>query len=122
LALITGIAIVHTTGMPVAYSFELAGEALQLGKKLLVKPLKGQFEQASNALALEKLQLARVMHRLDRKAVQLWLELPPNAPAGFPDTAQLIAVWIENGHWEDIDSLSREAWAQTSRVPRWDGR
>jgi uncharacterized protein (TIGR00661 family) len=34
--------------------FELAGESLQLGKKLLVKPLKGQFEQLSNALALEK--------------------------------------------------------------------
>jgi uncharacterized protein (TIGR00661 family) len=64
--------------------FELAGEALQLGKKLLVKPLKGQFEQLSNALALEKLQLARVMQRLDRKAVQLWLELPPNALAGYP--------------------------------------
>jgi uncharacterized protein (TIGR00661 family) len=102
--------------------FELAGEALQLGKKLLVKPLKGQFEQASNALALERLQLARVMHRLDRKAVQLWLELPPNAPAGYPDTAQLIAVWIDNGHWEDIDSLSREAWTQTGRVPHWDSR
>jgi hypothetical protein len=87
----------------------------------LVKPLKGQFEQASNALALERLQLARVMHRLDRKAVQLWLELPPNAPAGYPDTAQLIAVWIENGHWENIGRLSKEAWAQTGRVPQWDG-
>ena len=101
--------------------FELAGEALQLGKKLLVKPLKGQFEQLSNALvSLEKLQLARVMQRLDRKAVQIWLELPPNAPAGYPDTAQLIAVWIENGRWEDIGSLSKETWAQTGRVPRWD--
>lgn len=102
--------------------FELAGEALQLGKKLLVKPLKGQFEQLSNTLALEKLQLARVMQRLNRKAVQLWLELPPNALAGYPDTAQLITVWIENGRWEDIGSLSKEAWAQTGRVPRWDGR
>jgi hypothetical protein len=40
----------------------------------------------------------------------------------YPDTAKLIAVWIENGHWEDIDRPSREAWAQTGRVPRWDGR
>jgi uncharacterized protein (TIGR00661 family) len=102
--------------------FELAAEALQLGKKLLVKPLKGQFEQLSNALALENLQLAMVMQHLDRKAVQKWLELPPNSPAGYPDTAQLIAVWIENGHWQDIGSLSKEAWAQTGRVPRWDGR
>ncbi len=102
--------------------FELAAEALQLGKKLLVKPLKGQFEQLSNALALENLQLARVMQHLDRKAVQKWLELPPNSPAGYPDTAQLIAVWIENGHWQDIGSLSKEAWAQTGRAPRWDGR
>ena len=102
--------------------FELAGEALQLGKKLLAKPLKGQFEQLSNALALKKLQLARVMQRLDCKTVQMWLELPPNAPVGYPDTAQLIAVWIKNGHWEDIGRLSKEAWAQTGRVPRLYGR
>jgi len=50
------------------------------------------------------------------------LELPPNASAVYPDTAQLIADWIENGHREDIGSLSREAWAQTGLVPRWDGR
>ena len=33
--------------------FELASEALSLGKKLLLKPVAGQFEQASNALTLE---------------------------------------------------------------------
>ncbi|MFZ0612581.1 MAG: glycosyltransferase family protein [Desulfobacterales bacterium] len=102
--------------------FELMGEALQIGKKLLVKPLKGQMEQLSNALALEKLRLATAMSSLDRKTVRRWLELPPNEPAGYPDVAQLIAVWIEKGRWEDIDGLSREAWARTKRVPLWDGR
>jgi hypothetical protein len=52
----------------------------------------------------------------------MWLELPSNAPAGYPDTAQLIAAWIENGQWENIGRLSKEAWAQTGRVPQWDGR
>ncbi len=61
----------NCNGVICGAGFKLAGEALQLGKKLLVKPLKGQFEQLSNALALEKPQLARVMRRLDRKAVQM---------------------------------------------------
>ena len=38
--------------------FELASECLHLGKKLLVKPLAGQFEQLSNALALQAMSRA----------------------------------------------------------------
>ena len=45
--------------------FELASEALSVGKRLLVKPLIGQFEQESNAMTLESLGLAKVMYELD---------------------------------------------------------
>jgi uncharacterized protein (TIGR00661 family) len=37
--------------------FELASEAMYLGKKILVKPLAGQMEQISNALAITSLKL-----------------------------------------------------------------
>ncbi|MEX0584788.1 MAG: MJ1255/VC2487 family glycosyltransferase, partial [Natronospirillum sp.] len=37
--------------------FELVSEALHLGKRILVKPIAGQMEQASNALALKRLGL-----------------------------------------------------------------
>ncbi len=41
--------------------FELPSEALTLGKKLLLKPLEGQFEQQSNVATLEALGLAQTM-------------------------------------------------------------
>ncbi|WP_352260117.1 glycosyltransferase family protein, partial [Psychrobacter sp. TB55-MNA-CIBAN-0194] len=45
--------------------FELASEAMTLGKKLLVKPLQGQFEQSANVAALELLAAAESMQTLD---------------------------------------------------------
>jgi len=100
--------------------FELASEALQLGKKLLVKPLAGQLEQASNALAVKRLGLGMVMETLDRSTVSLWLEQPDRQPMGYPDVAGLIAGWIESGRWEDIEGLAKQAWDQTrGSLPPW---
>jgi uncharacterized protein (TIGR00661 family) len=45
--------------------FELASEAMFLGKKILVKPLAGQMEQLSNALVIDSLELGMVMKRLN---------------------------------------------------------
>ena len=46
--------------------FELASESLHLGKRLLVKPLAGQMEQAVNAMAIDILKLGMTMRILDR--------------------------------------------------------
>ncbi|HHP7233145.1 MAG TPA: MJ1255/VC2487 family glycosyltransferase [Desulfobacterales bacterium] len=100
--------------------FELASEALHLGKKLLVKPLAGQLEQVSNALAVEQLGLGMVMERLDRNAVALWLEQPAGSPMSYPDVAGLITDWIESGRWEDIEGLAKQAWDRTrGTLPPW---
>ena len=93
--------------------FELAGEALHLGIKILAKPLSGQLEQASNAMALSALGWGSVMKDLEQKAVEEWLGKPQNEPAGYPDTAKMIADWIEDGNWEDIEGLSQKAWSKT---------
>jgi len=50
--------------------FELPSEALHIGKRLLVKPLSGQMEQASNALAIAQLHLGRAMPELRRNTVE----------------------------------------------------
>jgi len=100
--------------------FELASEALQLGKKLLVKPLAGQLEQASNALAVKRLNLGMVMDVLDRDTVSLWLKQPQRQPVGYPDVARMIAAWIESGRWEDIEGLAKQAWDRTRQpLPPW---
>ncbi len=93
--------------------FVLVAEALNLGKKILVKPLAGQMEQNSNALAISSLKLGRVMKKLDRKSVVEFLDAPDNPPLAYPNVAQIIVRWVESGNWEDIEGLAREAWSRT---------
>ena len=92
--------------------FELPSEALQLGKKLLVRPLAGQMEQLSNSLAVERLGLGASMTELDPGKVRHWLDQPPGRPQNYPDVAILIAKWIDQGLQEGLKSLSRRAWEQ----------
>ncbi|KPJ77757.1 MAG: hypothetical protein AMJ54_06150 [Deltaproteobacteria bacterium SG8_13] len=95
--------------------FELASEALHIGKKLLVKPLKGQPEQLSNALAISKLGLGGVMNHLDAQHIGRWLQRPADPPVTYPDVARILANWLAEGRWEDLDGLARIVWQQTGR-------
>lgn len=99
--------------------FELSSEAIQLGKKLLIKPLKGQIEQLSNARALEELGLGLTMETLDPQKVQEWLDNWHGQQVIYPNVAEAIAKWIDSGDWKNPDSraeLSFSLWNQT-RAP-----
>ncbi|MFH4666724.1 MJ1255/VC2487 family glycosyltransferase [Vibrio cidicii] len=90
--------------------FELPSEALSLGKKLLVKPLQGQFEQQSNVATLETLGLASVMDSLDARVVRAWLEEAHAESVTYPDVATAIADWLLQGDWSSQQELSRRLW------------
>ena len=92
--------------------FELASEAMSLGKKILVKPLTGQMEQISNALAITSLKLGMVMTRLNNFKVAQFLDHPSGAPIRFPNVARMVANWVEGGEWEDVEGLSLMAWSR----------
>lgn len=99
--------------------FELSSEAIQLGKKLLVKPLQGQMEQLSNAKALEYLGLGVSMDTLDTHAVKKWLEEWQPQQVVYPNVAKEIAVWMQKGLWDTPDArieLVKRLWEQT-RAP-----
>jgi uncharacterized protein (TIGR00661 family) len=98
--------------------FELASEALQAGKKILVKPLRGQMEQASNALALELLQLGQVMQSLDVGSIQAWLEKGRAVQVFYPDSAQAITDWLLQGDLQVDPSWIDGIWEQTIQTPR----
>lgn len=103
--------------------FELASETLQLGKKLLVKPLSRQPEQLSNALALDMLGYGHVMQRLDKRKVCEWLENGLGIRITYPNVAAAICRWLVNGAQGDIGELAARLWAQTSlpdSTPRCD--
>ena len=92
----------------------MASEALELGKKLLVKPLIGQMEQLSNAEALQQLNLGSVMKNLDASVVEQWLSSQPNIKIQYPDVANAIVQWLLAGDWTASarSVLSKNLWQQ----------
>ncbi|GAB5450966.1 MAG: glycosyltransferase family protein [Halioglobus sp.] len=100
--------------------FELVSECLQWGKPLLTRPLAGQTEQLSNALAIEQLGYGHVMHSLSVEQIQYWLGTmvqPPAAP--FTNVAQCLAAWLAGGMRESISTLQYMLWpvAMTHKAP-----
>ena len=93
--------------------FGLSSEAIQYGKKLLIKPLKGQMEQLSNAQALLELELGDVIHRYDQQILKQWLEKPNPHSVRYPNVAASIVQWIQSGREQDILSLAKDLWQQT---------
>jgi uncharacterized protein (TIGR00661 family) len=94
--------------------FELPSEAIQLGKKILVKPIPGQFEQQSNALAIEKLGLGMVMNILSPDKIAEWMNSPNCKKISFPQTAPVLAEWIEKQDWDSLPQLSESLWSETA--------
>ena len=95
--------------------FELPSEALTLGKKLLVKPLAGQFEQLSNANTLVRLGLANRLRKLDLIEIRTWLATAPASPVLFPCVATALVDWVVAGQWQQQGSLaelSKALWSQ----------
>ncbi len=96
--------------------FELISECLFWGKPVLTKPLLGQVEQLSNALALDELGYARVMHRLCEATLEHWLARPGRcSPQVYPNVAAAIADWLAGGCLESPEQLGRELWSGNGR-------
>lgn len=77
--------------------FELASEALQLGKKILAKPLHMQMEQISNAAALHQLGYGHTMKTLDTAAIEHWLHINHAVHITYPNIAKVLVQWIKDG-------------------------
>lgn len=99
--------------------FELISEALTAGKKILVKPLSGQWEQCCNAKALVKLGWGEAMTSLDANRIAAWLDKPQAVQVTYPDVAGPIAAWLKEGvlkiqpDW--IESIWRQVGLATGR-------
>ncbi len=94
--------------------FSLVSEALHLGKKVLVKPLAGQVEQESNAVALAQLKLGHWMAELSPADITTWLDMPAIRQCNWPDVMGPLADWISNGDWENHHHLCRQLWPDLS--------
>lgn len=92
--------------------FELPSEALSLGKKLLLKPLQGQFEQQSNVKTLEQLGLCHSMSSLDAQIIIGWLSTKAQQQVSYPKVADAIVEWVLQKEWDNQQSLWESLWQQ----------
>lgn len=107
--------LANTSGVIGNAGFELASEALKFGKKMLLKPLDGQFEQLANAHTLEEMGFAHIMHYLNSNALEEFFELPSGKNINFPADPCVLVDWLMSRQWDDIDGLHNELWAKLDK-------
>lgn len=90
--------------------FELASESLQLGKKILVKPLHMQMEQISNAAALEQLGYGHTMYDMESSVIEDWLHNPHSVHLTYPNVAKILVEWIQNGLPKMDKEFTEQIW------------
>lgn len=100
--------------------FELASEALQLGKKILVKPVHAQMEQISNAEALQLLGYGKAMHTLNSKIIEHWLYEAKALQIIYPNTARYLVQWIADGMPSIDPAWYRQIWTNVKVISRDD--
>ena len=105
-------ALASCSGVIANGGFELSSEALHLGKKLLIKPLHGQFEQLSNVLTLSQLELCQTLFQLDTDTVEEWLDAPDTEAITFPDDPTILINWLKAGNLSDTQTLCDALWKQ----------
>ncbi len=96
--------------------FELNSEALQLGRRILAKPLKGQIEQHSNAIALEQLGVAKTAEELSSNIIKEWLETSRVVQISYPNVARAVVGWLQSNDEVSVAELCESLWSQTSEV------
>ncbi|HEY2648999.1 MAG TPA: glycosyltransferase family protein [Puia sp.] len=84
--------LVSCTGILCGAGFETPAEALYLQKKLLVIPMKGQYEQQCNAAALGSLGVPVLKSLKDKhlEKIRSWTRMPQTIPVIYPDITEKI--------------------------------
>lgn len=100
--------MVSCSGVICGAGFETPAEALYLGKKLLVIPMKNQYEQQCNAMALKSLGVP-VIKKLKRRHLSFiknWVDSEANIEVEYPDETKEVIDGIFIHYVQDlIDQL-----------------
>lgn len=107
--------MVSSAGVLCGAGFETPAEALFLKKKLMVIPMKGQYEQQCNAAALKKMEVPVLKKlKLSRiKKIKNWLENGGIISVNFPD----ITEQIVNGIFNKKFPVAGEYFAEPGTAP-----
>ncbi|NOU45719.1 MAG: glycosyl transferase [Bacteroidales bacterium] len=88
--------------------FETPAEALFMNKKLMVIPMKGQFEQQCNAIALKEIGVP-VLKSLKEKHVdklKSWIAIGTTIEVNYPDNTEEIIETLLTRHTVDLHNES----------------
>lgn len=102
--------LISCTGILCGAGFETPAEALYLKKKLLVIPMKGQYEQQCNAAALATMGVPVLKSLKDKHIdkIKAWTKNPQSIPVLYPDITEKIIDMVirENIFEEDRQRIS----------------
>ena len=92
------------SGILCGAGFETPAEALYLGKKLMVVPMKHQYEQHCNAAALESLGVPALKNLKDTQSplVEEWIQSDRVIQVDYPDLTEKIINRIIEEHLYDV--------------------
>jgi uncharacterized protein (TIGR00661 family) len=93
--------LIHCKGVLCGAGFETPAEALYLGKKLMVIPIKGQYEQFCNAAALADLGVPVIKGlRKDKykKTIREWLLADSIVKIAYKDNTEMVLQTILHNH------------------------
>jgi uncharacterized protein (TIGR00661 family) len=102
--------IINCAGVVANAGFELSSECLKLGKKSLIKPLKGQYEQLSNVHTLELLGLCDKMTDLNAAAMKAWLAKGNPCAIRYPTDPSVLIDWLVEQDWHDTQQICETLW------------
>ncbi len=93
-----------SSGVLCGAGFETPAEALYLGKKLLVIPMKNQYEQHLNAAALKEkgVTVVKSLKEKHQHIIAGWLENGKEIPVDFRDRTQEIVKMIVEKHLYEV--------------------
>jgi uncharacterized protein (TIGR00661 family) len=100
--------LLSSTGILCGAGFETPAEALYLKKKLLVIPMKGQYEQQCNAAALENMgvPVLKSLKLTQVEKISEWSTKSQTIPVSYPDiTENIIDVIIRENETEKTKSV-----------------
>lgn len=106
----------NSTGVLCGAGFETPAEALFLGKKLMVIPMAGQYEQHCNAAALTRLGVPVLprLHTDHLPRINRWLSSKPAMPVNYPDNASRVVEHVLSAY---CHTMSRQVGPVAEMLP-----
>lgn len=86
--------MIHAKGIITGGGFETPAEALYLGKKIMIIPINGQYEQSCNAAALKEFG-AEVIHEID-------IHFGASVDRFFHESREIVPRYFQDATNEDI--------------------